>query len=225
MHSKYVFCYMWRLLHTTVILSYENIALNKVAWQAHPYGETNFAADRAVDGRTSDLSLWGGECVVSNHGHDSSEWRVDLGNVLGIHHVNILYVTNNDPWDKSNFYATNFMGFSVYISNTTNKEDGILCFKDTNYTIETIPNPVNITCPCNGRYVIYYNNRTHKPYPDDYSMYAYNDICEVEVFGCEMGYYGFGCKKRCPSPCTTENYTCDIVTGVCREVENSNNSN
>ena len=69
-----------------------------MAWQAHPYGDTKYAADRAVDGRTSDLSLWGGECVVSNHGYNSTEWRVDLGTVLGIHHVNILYVTNNEPW-------------------------------------------------------------------------------------------------------------------------------
>ena len=69
------------------------------------------------------------------------------------------------------------------MSNTTTKEDGVLCFKDTNYTIATIPNPINITCPYHGRYVIYYNNRTHPPFPDDYSNFAYTDLCEVEVFG------------------------------------------
>ena len=82
----------------------------------------------------------------------------------------------------------------MYISNTTNKEDGVLCFRDTVYTPATIPNPVNITCPYHGRYVIYYNNRTHEPYPDeysgDYSDYADTDtdrvkntLCEVEVYG------------------------------------------
>lgn len=59
--------------------------------------------------------------------------------------------------------ASRFLGFSVFISNTTNKKDGILCFKDSYYTKATIPNPINITCPRNvsGRVVIYYNNRTH----------------------------------------------------------------
>ena len=71
----------------------------------------------------------------------------------------------------------------MYVSNTTNKEDGVLCFRDTNYTNATIPNPVNITCPYHGRYVTYYNNRTHPPYPEGYDDYADFDLCEVEVYG------------------------------------------
>ena len=76
-----------------------------------------------------------------------------------------------------------FLGFSVYISNTTDKEDGVLCFRDTNYTRAAIYNPINISCPYHGKYVIYYNNRTHPPYPEGYDPHTVIALCEVEVYG------------------------------------------
>ena len=85
--------------------------------------------------------------------------------------------------DANNFNTQFFLGFSLYISNTTNKKDGVLCFRDTHYTPTTIPNPTNITCPYHGRYVIYYNNRTHEPFPDGYSTVTNANLCEVEVYG------------------------------------------
>lgn len=65
----------------------------------------------------------------------------------------------------------------------TDREEGVMCFRDTNFTRATIPNPITITCPRHGRYVIYYNKRTQSSIPPGYDRYAFSELCEVDVYG------------------------------------------
>lgn len=83
-----------------------------------------------------------------------------------------------------NYYTTSFLGFSLYVSNTTERLEGTLCFKDKNFKASNIPSVFNIICPVHGQYVIYYNERLQEvTYPEGYSKHAHNNLCEVEVFG------------------------------------------
>nr|XP_022305073.1 neurogenic locus protein delta-like [Crassostrea virginica]XP_022305074.1 neurogenic locus protein delta-like [Crassostrea virginica] len=201
------------LCASPVIIAYENLALNKTAWQRYPH-EPRWGAFRAVDGLYTRLDAMGNQCTISGNSQSTAEWRVDLGGVFSIHHIFIQYRTDGFHWNASNGHTGRFLGYSVFISNTTNKQDGVLCFRDTNYTPATIPNPVNITCPYYGRYVIYYNNRTHWPYPEGYSNYAYNELCELEVLGCPTsGNYGENCSLPCHQNCQEGH--CHITEGTC----------
>ncbi|XP_056003582.1 multiple epidermal growth factor-like domains protein 10 [Ostrea edulis] len=197
------------------VTSYDNIASGKAAQQLYPFSSSRWGADKAVDGLKSDCSVAGGQCTISGLSKETARWWVDLGGVLSIRHITIYYRTDNLAWDFDNPYTTRFLGFSVYISNTTNKENGVLCFKDTVYTKATIPNPTNITCPNHGRYVIYYIERLQGvTYPPEYSSYAHNELCEFEVYGCPTpGVYGENCDRPCPQNCQKRH--CDIVTGTC----------
>ncbi|XP_065926739.1 cell death abnormality protein 1 [Magallana gigas] len=116
--------------------------------------------------------------------------------------------------DETNILTSYLLGFSLYISNTTNKEDGVLCYMDKSYTRKTIPNNFNIMCRQNGRFVIYYNNRTQFPLPDGYSVSAESDLCEVEVYGCSKSrHFGDNCSTPCQQNCLEGR--CDVVDGTC----------
>ena len=77
----------------------ENVALHKSAWQKHPFHNDEFNALLAVDGRIKDISIRGGECVTSGN-YETAEWRVDLKNVLSIHHIVIQYSQSKPFWGK-----------------------------------------------------------------------------------------------------------------------------
>lgn len=80
----------------------DNIALHKIAWQLYPYESLSDSlnASKAVDGLKTNLSFSGKQCTLSANYKNEAQWRVDLGSVLGIHHITIYYRTDNVPWGK-----------------------------------------------------------------------------------------------------------------------------
>ncbi|XP_061190073.1 protein draper-like [Saccostrea echinata] len=198
--------------------AYENVALHKPSWQSKQYlyhqGDSRTDANNAVDGLKTNLTSVGGQCVISGNDLRTATWWVNLTSILSIHHITIQYRTENEKWDPSNHYTGRFLGFYLYVSNTTYRNDGYLCFHDTRYTRATIPPVLNISCPVHGQYVIYYNERLEGvKYPADYSRHAFTELCEVEVYGCPTsGLFGPNCDLRCHTNC--QEY-CNIETGVC----------
>ncbi|XP_062622131.1 multiple epidermal growth factor-like domains protein 10 [Saccostrea cucullata] len=100
-------------------------------------------------------------------------------------------------------------GFSVYISDTEDWKSGHVCHY---HEIEEIPsNTISFPCVSSGRYVTVYNSRNATQFLS-VSDWAYINICELNVAGCDFGYYGGEC-SRCPEKCLNNN--CHIQTGAC----------
>eukprot|EP00105_Crassostrea_gigas_P014832 XP_011431638.1 PREDICTED: multiple epidermal growth factor-like domains protein 10 [Crassostrea gigas] len=152
-----------------------------------------------------------GQCAVS-YSVRTATWWVNLSSIHSIHHITIYFRTNNDDYIYKTFITDNLLGFSVYVSNTTDRSQGTLCFKDNNFTKNTMPPVFTTNCSVHGQYVIYYNERLPGvAYPDGYDSYVTTDLCEVEVYGCqETGFYGSNCSIPCPD---VNCQYCHIETG------------
>lgn len=72
----------------------------------------------------------------------------------------------------------------LYVLKMASKENGYLCFHDNQTNVDILFWELSINCSCSDRYVIYFKERRqgvdHSWY---YSKYAYNDLCEIEVYG------------------------------------------
>lgn len=98
-------------------------------------------------------------------------------------HCNCFFYFDSVFVDGNNGHVARLLGFSVYVSNSTDKEDGSICFYDDNdYTLSSIPKKPTLNCTMHGRYVIFYNERKLGQ-PSYYDPEAFVELCEFEVYG------------------------------------------
>lgn len=72
----------------------------------------------------------------------------------------------------------------MYVSNTTDTQQKVLCYKDNTFNENAVPTVFTTTCPVHGRYVIYYNEKlTGNENLDENNTFVVNNLCEVEVYG------------------------------------------
>eukprot|EP00105_Crassostrea_gigas_P046560 XP_019930708.1 PREDICTED: uncharacterized protein LOC105347850 [Crassostrea gigas] len=205
-------------LQVMFVISYthslENLAFRRPTWQQYPwpYPEIDFGSDNAVDGMYTDRG-GGGQCTINDNNQTTAMWRVDLGSIVSISHIDIYYRTDN--FRRPSAYTSRMAGFFLYVSNTTSKTDGYLCSHEIQTVAGTPSEDQRINCSVHGRYVIYYNERRPDvDYPSYYSGFAYSELCEVEVYGCRIkAYFGQNCSRPCPINC--QERRCDINTGHC----------
>uniref|UniRef100_K1R1V0 Tyrosine-protein kinase receptor Tie-1 n=1 Tax=Magallana gigas TaxID=29159 RepID=K1R1V0_MAGGI len=99
-------------------------------------------------------------------------------------------------------------GYSLRVSNDTNVPPvESSCYNDTG--IVTLPTIVEEDCERTTRYI--WIHQTNKGNKDEWCPML--EICEVQVFGCDVGYYGENCSDRCYH--CKNNATCGIQHGDC----------
>lgn len=50
-----------------------------------------------------------------------------------------------------------FLGSSIHVSNTTNRLDGTLCYKDNNFTLDTLPAVISTPRRLHGKNIMLYS--------------------------------------------------------------------
>ncbi|XP_034324714.2 uncharacterized protein [Magallana gigas] len=190
----------------------ENLSYMKPTWQSSTFSSLG-TSYKAVDGHYTSRNYHDGQCAISGLNQRSVIWRVNLGKIYRIDHINLYFRTENLKWVYTNGFTSYPLGFSLYISNTTDRLEGVRCFHDSKYTKHTIPDHMSIKCPYSGQYVIYYNERIPGvTYPVGSSPHAHADLCEVQVYGCPSPVAEVSpCSKPCPSKCEK----CHPGTGIC----------
>ncbi|XP_065921324.1 receptor-type tyrosine-protein phosphatase epsilon isoform X2 [Magallana gigas] len=199
---------LWILNSYLVIFGQDDLSVNKATAQYKTQIKCSFCdATKAVDRNIS-------TCTRTDFGQTAPDkytwWYVDLGDVHSVYNIRIQF---RDYAGHTIRQRGRFAGFSLYLSNTTERQSKDLCYTDGP---ELPPLDFNTNCTTYGRYVIFYNERLiGKKYPVGYeTANVITELCEVTVTGCyEFGVYGSHCDTPCPENC--QERRCDIINGTC----------
>ncbi|XP_060078162.1 uncharacterized protein LOC132557659 [Ylistrum balloti] len=161
-------------------------------------------SENGVDGNRRQ-TLLSNSCTHQADGQEEAWWRVDLQRQVTVEKVQIYYRDEGSVWAG---WRNRFAGYEIYLSNTTvrNREDR--CFQDKSENVNQIQSIVTHE-ECNGtaQYVTIYNTRNQPKRQNWYSSFAFLELCEVEVYGCESGKYG---NRNCDHNCSP-----NCLGGVC----------
>lgn len=77
----------------TYFIYTENLALHQPTWEQNPWPDKtrDYGSENAVDGMYDNRGEHGGQCTISDVDKFIATWRVDLGRVVSISHVDIYY--------------------------------------------------------------------------------------------------------------------------------------
>ncbi|XP_061170724.1 protein draper-like [Saccostrea echinata] len=173
-----------------------------------PQDPTRFISSNAVDRDPSSCTR--NYEIGRTSPHTSVLWRVNLGDIYSIYSIRILFKDYGSVYEKRQ--RGRFAGFSIHISNSTDRDNWFLCYKDKS---GLPPLDFSTTCMKHGRYVIYYNERLKNiTYPVGYQTTIITELCEVIVHGCaKKRVYGLNCDLPCSVNC--QEHSCNIVNGTC----------
>ncbi|XP_071171501.1 uncharacterized protein [Mytilus edulis] len=192
------------LLFGNEIHGSENLAVNRPTDMSEP--EQVYNPEIVVDGDT-----YQGECIQTTTQVAEAWWQVRLREVSAINTLHIFYKETETPFVQKRRFA----GFSVYVSNGTTVPSGERCYHHGGDKYPELNQ--EIQCKAVGRIVTIIIQR---PPEEDFtnslcvSNHALLELCEVEVNGCGVGFYGTECTSECPTDCVDGQ--CDPVTGDCR---------
>ncbi|XP_069126470.1 receptor-type tyrosine-protein phosphatase epsilon-like isoform X2 [Argopecten irradians] len=185
--------------------SKSNLARWKQASQSSNAND-KWVASKAIDG-CRDTHITDDCCTHTlGGGPKTAWWRVDLGEPMTINSITIYYRAG---------YGARLAGYHLYVSNTTDiPPDHVLCYEDKSSTNASVQLIITHQCPYVGRYVTVYNYRNNPKRYSWYDDYAVLELCEVQVWGCQVGRYGDGnCQSECSIDCYGGN--CNATTGDC----------
>ncbi|XP_065941969.1 uncharacterized protein [Magallana gigas] len=153
------------------------------------------------------------KCAITALNPPKAWLQVDFGQPYRINNVKIYPRREGDgplAWKQYRFRQF-YLDASNSSATQTTTSQRTRCYTDSTTAPDLPPDIIDIPCKQTARYVIV--ELTYDAHEDEITGGAILEICEIEVYGCEVDTYGVDCM-----PCIGCQY-CDISSGVCDACE------